>query len=70
MRKYNVRVQNGREAGSPEGAFEVAQELRNNNAKTELVFKAQILAGGRGKGHFETNFKGGVKVCESYVPFF
>ena len=28
----------------------------------ELVVKAQILAGGRGKGVFDTGYKGGVKV--------
>ncbi|XP_066158377.1 succinate--CoA ligase [GDP-forming] subunit beta, mitochondrial [Euwallacea fornicatus] len=31
------------------------------NAK-EYVIKAQILAGGRGKGHFDTGFKGGVHI--------
>lgn len=28
----------------------------------ELVLKAQIHAGGRGKGHFDNGFKGGVKI--------
>ncbi|GJQ72038.1 hypothetical protein Trydic_g3139 [Trypoxylus dichotomus] len=28
------------------------------------VVKAQILAGGRGKGHFDTGFKGGVQITE------
>ncbi|KAI4456838.1 succinyl-coa synthetase beta chain [Holotrichia oblita] len=37
------------------------QEFQNFNAK-EYVIKAQILAGGRGKGHFDTGFKGGVKI--------
>ncbi len=31
--------------------------------KAELVIKAQIHAGGRGKGVFKDGFKGGVKVC-------
>lgn len=32
----------------------------------EIVVKAQIHAGGRGKGHFkENNFKGGVKLCNT-----
>ncbi len=30
--------------------------------KAELVIKSQIHAGGRGKGHFDTGFKGGVKL--------
>lgn len=28
----------------------------------DVVVKAQVLAGGRGKGHFESGLKGGVKV--------
>lgn len=31
---------------------------------TELVVKAQILAGGRGKGVFENGFKGGVHLTK------
>lgn len=31
----------------------------------EYVVKAQILAGGRGKGHFDTGFKGGVHLCNT-----
>jgi succinyl-CoA synthetase beta subunit len=32
-----------------------------------MVMKAQVLAGGRGKGHFDSGFKGGVRVIYSYV---
>ena len=32
-----------------------------------FVVKAQIHAGGRGKGTFNTGFKGGVHVCSKYV---
>ncbi|CAF4403732.1 unnamed protein product, partial [Adineta steineri] len=32
---------------------------------TDLVIKAQILAGGRGKGTFDTGLKGGVKMTYS-----
>jgi succinyl-CoA synthetase beta subunit len=31
------------------------------------VIKAQVLAGGRGKGHFDSGFKGGVHMVDSYV---
>lgn len=34
-----------------------------------MVIKAQILAGGRGKGHFDNGLKGGVRVIYSYVAF-
>jgi len=30
----------------------------------EYVLKAQVLAGGRGKGHFSNGFKGGVHVTK------
>ena len=32
-----------------------------------MVIKAQILAGGRGKGTFDNGLKGGVRVIYSYV---
>jgi len=32
-----------------------------------MVIKAQVLAGGRGKGHFDSGFKGGVRVVYSSV---
>lgn len=33
-------------------------------AAPEYVVKAQILAGGRGKGHFSNGFKGGVHITK------
>lgn len=33
----------------------------------EYVIKAQILAGGRGKGHFDNGFKGGVQITQEYI---
>jgi succinyl-CoA synthetase beta subunit len=34
----------------------------------DAVIKAQVLAGGRGKGTFDNGFKGGVRVVYSYAP--
>jgi succinyl-CoA synthetase beta subunit len=34
-----------------------------------MVIKAQVLAGGRGKGHFDNGLKGGVRVIYSCVCF-
>lgn len=34
-----------------------------------MVIKAQVLAGGRGKGSFDNGFKGGVRVIYSYVTY-
>jgi succinyl-CoA synthetase beta subunit len=35
----------------------------------DAVIKAQVLAGGRGKGTFDNGFKGGVRVVYSYAAF-
>lgn len=61
MAKYNVRVQKGMVASTPEEAERIAVQLLKEGAK-ELVVKAQVHAGGRGKGHFTNGFKGGVKI--------
>jgi succinyl-CoA synthetase beta subunit len=64
MSSYGIRVQKGAVANSVEEAYAIAKKLSQQNAK-ELVIKAQIHAGGRGKGTFNTGFKGGVQVCNS-----
>tara|TARA_R110002050_G_scaffold75034_1_gene160872 strand:- start:1351 stop:2151 length:801 start_codon:yes stop_codon:yes gene_type:complete len=64
MDKFGVNTQKWRLARSQEEATKAAQELADNGAK-ELVVKAQVHAGGRGKGVFNTGFKGGVHLCTS-----
>src|ERR671923_655051 len=54
LRKYGVAVPRGLVARSPEEAYHAAKEL----ATDVVVVKAQIHAGGRGKG-------GGVKLAKS-----
>ena len=56
--KFNVATQPGSVAGSPEEAEQIATKLGTK----ELIVKAQIHAGGRGKGTFKSGFKGGVHV--------
>lgn len=48
-------------ATTKEEARKVAQELECQ----DLVVKAQVLTGGRGKGHFKGGLKGGVKTVFS-----
>ena len=36
----------------------------------DAVIKAQVLAGGRGKGTFDNGFKGGVRVVYSYATHY
>ncbi|MEK0447987.1 MAG: ADP-forming succinate--CoA ligase subunit beta [Verrucomicrobiota bacterium] len=59
--KFNVATQPGSVAGTPEEAEQIATKLGTK----ELIVKAQIHAGGRGKGTFKSGFKGGVHVCSS-----
>merc|ERR1712137_1173463 len=61
MEKYNVRVQRWRLAATAEEAETQAKDL---NAETTVV-KAQVHAGGRGKGQFDNGFQGGVKLCKT-----
>ncbi|XP_034939913.1 succinate--CoA ligase [ADP-forming] subunit beta, mitochondrial-like [Chelonus insularis] len=48
-------------ARTPDEAAKFAAEL---NTK-DIVLKAQVLAGGRGKGHFKDSSLSGVKMCET-----
>ena len=34
----------------------------NHTGTKDVVVKAQVLAGGRGKGHFDSGLQGGVKI--------
>lgn len=48
-------------ATSSKDALEIAKNLKTNN----LVLKAQVLAGGRGKGTFKNGLKGGVRLVNN-----
>jgi len=61
LQKFGVATPRGRVASTPEEAEKIARELGTN----ALVVKAQIHAGGRGKGTFTNGFKGGVHLCKS-----
>eukprot|EP01147_Barroeca_monosierra_P003019 gene3019-5803_t len=58
MQKYGINVQRFRTAYTPEEAEKGAVEL---DVK-EYVIKAQVHAGGRGKGSFSSGLQGGVKL--------
>src|SRR5882757_11162049 len=59
--KFGVATTKGAVATTPEEAVAVAQGLGTK----EFVVKAQIHAGGRGKGTFTNGFKGGVHITTS-----
>src|SRR6266581_2398830 len=60
LQKFGVATTRGKVASSPEEAEQIAREI----APAEIVVKAQIHAGGRGKGTFANGFKGGVHLCK------
>jgi len=58
LQKFDVATTRGRVATTLDEAEQIARELGN----IDVVVKAQIHAGGRGKGTFKNGFKGGVHV--------
>jgi succinyl-CoA synthetase beta subunit len=61
LQKFGAATPRGRVASTPEEAEQIARELGTN----DLVVKAQVHAGGRGKGTFANGFKGGVHLVKS-----
>jgi succinyl-CoA synthetase beta subunit len=61
LQKFDVATTPGRVASTLDEAEQIARELGD----VEIVVKAQIHAGGRGKGTFTNGFKGGVHVCKT-----
>jgi succinyl-CoA synthetase beta subunit len=58
LQKFDVATTRGRVATTLDQAEQIARELGD----VDVVVKAQIHAGGRGKGTFANGFKGGVHV--------
>ncbi len=58
LKKYNVAIPEGGVVNSPDAAVELAKKIRKNANSDSWAVKAQIHAGGRGKG-------GGVKIAKS-----
>ena len=61
LQKFGVATTRGRVASTPAEAEQIAREI----APAEVVVKAQVHAGGRGKGTFANGFKGGVHLCKT-----
>src|ERR1051325_2149400 len=58
LQRFDVATTPGKVAATLDQAEQIARELGD----VEIVVKAQIHAGGRGKGTFKNGFKGGVHV--------
>jgi len=61
LQKFGVATTRGKVASTPDEVEAMAGEL----GKIDIVVKAQIHAGGRGKGSFTNGFKGGVQLVKS-----
>ncbi|MEI6178015.1 MAG: ADP-forming succinate--CoA ligase subunit beta [Verrucomicrobiota bacterium] len=59
--RFGVPSPNGKAASTPKEVYDAAKWLAVKN----LVVKAQVHAGGRGKGVFKNGFKGGVQLVNS-----
>ncbi|CAG8952081.1 hypothetical protein HYFRA_00000818 [Hymenoscyphus fraxineus] len=61
LRKYDIGVPKGSVATTAAEAEAIAKDIGGD----DMVIKAQVLAGGRGKGTFDNGLKGGVRVIYS-----
>ncbi|KAJ1988405.1 succinate--CoA ligase beta chain [Dimargaris cristalligena] len=61
LNKYGIKTPRGEVAKTPEEAYQAALKLGTD----DMVIKAQVLAGGRGKGTFDNGLKGGVRTIYS-----
>ncbi len=61
LQKFDVATTRGKVASTADEAEQIASELGD----VDLVVKAQIHAGGRGKGTFKNGFEGGVHLSKS-----
>ncbi|KAI3487621.1 hypothetical protein L1887_48402 [Cichorium endivia] len=61
LNKYGIATPKYIAAKTPDEAFKAAQSFGGK----EIVIKAQVLAGGRGKGHFDSGLQGGVHLIKT-----
>ncbi|KAF9294007.1 beta' subunit [Linnemannia elongata] len=61
LQKQGIKTPRGGVAKSGSEAFKIAESLGTE----DMVIKAQVLAGGRGKGTFDSGLKGGVRTIFS-----
>ncbi|KAI3660651.1 hypothetical protein MP638_004643 [Amoeboaphelidium occidentale] len=61
LKKYGIPVPAGDAAKTVQEAVNVAKKFEKNG----IVVKAQVLAGGRGKGKFDNGFQGGVHLVKT-----
>ncbi|MCH7398020.1 ADP-forming succinate--CoA ligase subunit beta [Belliella sp. DSM 107340] len=64
LKSYGVKIQEGIVADTPEAALEAAKKLNAETGTSWYVIKAQIHAGGRGKGKVQETDSNGVVLAK------
>ncbi|MBD8490772.1 ADP-forming succinate--CoA ligase subunit beta [Echinicola sp. CAU 1574] len=64
LKGYGVKIQEGIVANTPEAALEAAKQLNAETGTSWYVIKAQIHAGGRGKGKIQQTGSNGVVLAK------
>jgi len=67
LKGYGVTIQEGIVADTPEKALEAAKELNRETGTSWYVIKAQIHAGGRGKGQIIETGAHGVVLAKALM---
>jgi len=62
LQDNGIQVPKYQVANSPDETYQIAETFGSTTGTKDVVIKAQVLAGGRGKGYFESGLKGGVKI--------
>lgn len=70
LKKFGVTVQRGLVADSPDKATAAANQLQADTGTKCFVLKAQIHAGGRGKGTIQETGSRGVVVAKNFTEVF
>jgi succinyl-CoA synthetase beta subunit len=65
LKSYGVAIQEGIVADTPEGAVQAAKDIQAQTGSSWVVLKAQIHAGGRGKGKIEGGEQRGVAIAKN-----
>ncbi len=65
LKSFGVAIQEGIVADSPESALQAAKDIQAQTGSGWVVLKAQIHAGGRGKGKIEGSEQRGVALAKS-----
>lgn len=65
LKAHGATVQNGSMAENADSAKKIADDILSKSPNADIIVKAQIHAGGRGKGVFTNGYKKGVHIVKT-----